>query len=118
MVDLNIDTAGGLDLCITSWAVLPCFEEACFGEASVGEGGAGGGGARCRGSSDLGMGLGPPDFVRKPWSRDAGGCIILPRDARSRRKGGLEVLVQLKTGDMERLRADAGFMAWVDGVVD
>ena len=114
MADLNVDTASGLDLCITSWAVLPIFDEG--------------------GESDLGMGLGLPDYVRKPWSRDAGGCIILPRDRRGTQgmprvereeeeeeeeeEGGLEVLVQLKTGDMERLRADCEFMACVARVID
>lgn len=114
MVDLNVDTAGGLDLCITSWAVLPIFEEA----APDGEGGGGGGSG-----SDLGMGLGVPDYVRKPWSRDAGGCIILPRDRRRGQMGdggagGLEVVVQLKTPDMERLMQDGQFMGYVDRVID
>lgn len=77
------------------------------------------------------MGLGLPDFVRKPWSRDAGGCIILPRDRRGWTKGrqhgagsdtgvvgGLEVLVQLKTEDMERLMQDRDFMQCVHEVLD
>lgn len=110
MVDLNVDTAGGLDICITSWAVLPIFEDA----SREGDGGSG---------SDLGMGLGMPDYVRKPWSRDAGGCIILPRDRRRSQNtdvgaGELEVLVQLKTPDMERLMRDADFMGCVDRVID
>ncbi len=124
MVDLNVDTARGLDLCITSWAVLPIFDDQ-GAEAEGGVEGAGGvrvgvgqkGGIK----SDLGMGLGLADFVRKPWSTDAGGCIILPRDRRRARdggKGGLEVLVQLKTGDMERLMRDAEFMECVERVID
>ena len=139
MVDLNLDTAGGLDLCITSWAVLPVFE----GPESSDEGNGGGDGSSSGSNSNgnstststsskesdtgLGMGLGLPDFVRKPWSRDAGGCIILPRDRRGWAKGedgagrgggGLEVLVQLKTEDMERLMHDGEFMACVDRVID
>ena len=111
MVDLNLDTLSGLDLCITSWAVLPIFgpipgRENCSG--------------------DMGMGLGLPDFIRKPWSRDAGGCIILPKDPRRRDAGvgdgqgesGLEVLVQLKTEDMQRLVEDRDFMAHVGRVID
>ena len=73
----------------------------------------------------MGMGLGLPDFLRKPWSRDAGGCIILPRDERrtdagigGTREGGLEVLVQLRTEDMQRLMADGEFMANVGRVID
>ncbi len=136
MVDLNLDTAGGLDICITSWAVLPVFEEP---EGSAdGDGGSGGSSSSTgTGSSSkesdigLGMGLGLPDFVRKPWSRDAGGCIILPRDRRGWTKGrqhgagsdtgvvgGLEVLVQLKTEDMERLMQDRDFMQCVHEVLD
>ncbi len=134
MVDLNLDTAGGLDICITSWAVLPVFEEP---EGSTdGDGGSGGGSSSSSGSSGgskesdigLGMGLGLPDFVRKPWSRDAGGCIILPRDRRgwtngehgagTDTAGGLEVLVQLKTEDMERLMQDSEFMQCVHEVLD
>ncbi|ERF73501.1 hypothetical protein EPUS_04124 [Endocarpon pusillum Z07020] len=138
MVDLNLDTAGGLDLCITSWAVLPVFEgpegndegngngDGAGDGSSSGSNSNGGGSSSTNGSSSssnskesdigLGMGLGLPDFVRKPWSRDAGGCIILPRDRRGWAQGedgagrgsgsgmgGLEVLVQLKTEDMDRL---------------
>lgn len=138
MVDLNLDTAGGLDLCITSWAVLPVFEES---EASADDAGSGSAGSNSNSSSSsgggggskesdigLGMGLGLPDFVRKPWSRDAGGCIILPRDRRGWAKGehgvgsdadgGLEVLVQLKTEDMERLMQDGEFMQCVERIID
>ncbi|KAF7508729.1 hypothetical protein GJ744_008976 [Endocarpon pusillum] len=150
MVDLNLDTAGGLDLCITSWAVLPVFEwperneeadgagdgsssgsnsSSSGGSGSSGSGSSGSGSSSNSKESDigLGMGLGLPDFVRKPWSRDAGGCIILPRDRRGWAKGedgagdgsgGLEVLVQLKTEDMERLMRDGEFMACVDRVID
>ncbi|NJR31520.1 hypothetical protein HC762_02040 [bacterium] len=102
MVDLNANIAAGLDLCINSWAALPIYDE------SPDAGG------------DLGMGLGLPDFVRKPWSRDAGGCIILPRDRRQRdgREPGLEVLVQLKTEDMHRLLQDSDFMGYVGRVID
>lgn len=150
MVDLNIDTASALDLCITSWAVLPVFDgrmdEPVFadlmndavnehadghvgskkGRDKVGAPAGRDGGHRWTGGI-LGMGLGSPDFMRKPWSRDAGGCIILPRDrrrGRSNRPGppgeepGFEVLVQLKTEDMETLMADQAFMHFVDRVVD
>jgi Transferase family len=126
MVDLNTDTAAALDLCITSWAVLPIFEGA--GEEGHGSGRDDGTARASDGTTTpaaggtLGMGLGLPDYVRKPWSRDAGGCIILPRDRRRRDGGrgepGLEVLVQLKTVDMERLMKDRRFMACVERVID
>lgn len=109
MVDINVETAGGLDICITSWAVLPVFDSDDRGE--------GNGKANSDDVAGMGMGLGLPDFVRKPWSRDAGGCIILPRDRR-RSGGGLEVLVQLKTEDMERLTGDGEFMGCVSRVID
>lgn len=166
LVDINVDTASGLDLCITSWAVLPVFDldfesagdparerdadcvlQECLGGGGAGSGGAddieraaagapgggasaggfsNGGDAAASGTGTLGMGLGLPDYVRKPWSRDAGGCIILPRDRRAKKRKqavdpaetGLEVLVQLKTADMQRLMADGAFVRWVTRVVD
>lgn len=127
MVDLGVDTAGGLDLCITSWALFPVFGESDSDSHSAGEKKElAGGGEECARDTGLGMGLGLPDFVRKPWSRDAGGCIILPRDRRRSLLenggggggGGLEVLVQLKTEDMETLMRDGQFMGYVDRVTD
>lgn len=129
MVDINVNQVAGLDLVVTSWAVLPVFGKPEDGSP---EGEVGGDGDVI----GLGMGLGPPDYIRKPWSRDAGGCIILPRDGRRRSRGttttsavkgerstcaaggGWEVLVQLKTVDMQRLLRDEGFMRCVERVID
>lgn len=57
------------------------------------------------------------DAVRKPWSTDEGGNIVLPR-----RGGGgdapFEVLIQLVDEDMVRLEGmEGGLMEWVERVV-
>jgi hypothetical protein len=88
----NINRATGADMYITSWLGLPLYEE-----------------------GDLGMGLGMPDWVRKPWSRDPGACIILPQDPR---KKVLEVVVQMTAADMERLLKDEMFMGFVERTVE
>jgi trichothecene 3-O-acetyltransferase len=82
----NMDRTNGADMYITSWEKLK-FYEATFN-----------------------MGLGPPDWVRKPWSRDPGSCIVLPFD---NRKEYLEVVIQMTVPDMERLLADEAFMEYV-----
>lgn len=65
--------------------------------------------------STLELGLGKPQWVRKPWSRDPGSCVVLPDDCR---REDIEVLVQMTEEDMERLLGDAMFMEFVTRVVD
>ena len=88
----NINRATGADMYITSWLGLELYEK-----------------------GDLGMGLGMPDWVRKPWSRDPGACIILPQDPR---KDVLEVVVQMVAADMERLLQDEVFMEFVERTIE
>jgi trichothecene 3-O-acetyltransferase len=88
----NINRATGADMYITSWHALELYEK-----------------------GDLGMGLGMPDWVRKPWSRDPGACIILPQDPR---KKVLEVVVQMAAADMERLLRDDVFMEFVERTIE
>ncbi len=88
----NMNRTTGADMYITSWLNLPLYER-----------------------GDLGMGLGKPDWVRKPWSRDPGACIILPQDPR---KDVVEVVVQLAIADMERLLEDDVFMDFVEKVIE
>jgi hypothetical protein len=88
----NMNRATGADMYITSWLGLPLYEK-----------------------GDLGMGLGMPDWVRKPWSRDPGACIILPQDPR---KDVLEVVVQMAAADMERLLRDEVFMEFVEKIIE
>lgn len=87
-----MDRATGADMYITSWLRLRTY------------------------ASDLGMGLGGPDWVRKPWSRDPGSCIILPR--KSDDPEYYEVVVQMTEMDMERLLGDQEFMSFVTRVID
>lgn len=87
-----MDRATGADMYITSWLRLRTY------------------------ASDLGMGLGGPDWVRKPWSRDPGSCIILPQ--KSENPEYYEVVVQMTEMDMERLLGDQEFMDFVDRVID
>ncbi len=61
------------------------------------------------------MGFGKPDWVRKPWSRDPGSCIVLPYDDR---KDYLEVVIQMTKPDMARLLEDPNFMEYVVRVID
>ena len=88
----NINRATGADMYITSWLGLPLYK-----------------------NGELGMGLGMPDWVRKPWSRDPGSCIILPQDPR---KDELEVVVQMVAADMERLLQDRVFMDFVKRTIE
>ena len=88
----NMNRATGADMYITSWLNLPLYDK-----------------------GDLGMGLGMPDWVRKPWSRDPGACIILPQDPR---KDCLEVVVQLTEPDMERLLHNKIFMEYVNRMTE
>ena len=88
----NMDRVSGADMYITSWLHLPLYTR-----------------------GDLGMGLGMPDWVRKPWSRDPGACIILPQDPR---KQTVEIVVQLADPDMARLLKDADFMEFVERVIE
>jgi trichothecene 3-O-acetyltransferase len=88
----NMNRTTGADMYITSWLGLPLYE-----------------------SGDLGMGLGKPDWVRKPWSRDPGACIILPQDPR---RAQVEVVVQLVAEDMARLLRDEAFMEFVEKTIE
>jgi hypothetical protein len=88
----NMNRTTGADMYITSWRGLPLYE-----------------------NGDLWMGLGKPDWVRKPWSRDPGACIILPQDPR---RHVLEVVVQMTAEDMGRLLQDEAFMAFVDRSIE
>ena len=82
----NIYRAEGADMYITSWEKLRLYD------------------------ATFEMGLGQPDWVRKPWSRDPGSCIVLPLDER---KDYLEVVIQLAVADMGRLLEDEAFMGYV-----
>lgn len=87
----NMDRSNGADMYITSWEKLEGYE------------------------STLGLELGQPDWVRKPWSRDPGSCIVLPLDSR---KDYLEVVIQMTKPDMERLLEDQNFRSYVVKVID
>jgi hypothetical protein len=86
-----MDRAKGADIYVTSWEKLKCYE------------------------ATFALGLGRPDWVRKPWSKDPGSCIVLPYDDR---KDNLEVVVQMTEADMERLLENSEFMDYVVRVVD
>ncbi|KIX08106.1 uncharacterized protein Z518_02762 [Rhinocladiella mackenziei CBS 650.93] len=87
----NMDRANGADMYVTSWEKLKCYE------------------------TTFDMDLGPPDWVRKPWSKDPGSCIVLPYDDR---KEFIEVVIQMTEIDMERLLDDCEFMQYVVRVID
>ena len=87
----NMNRTEGADMYITSWERLGLYD------------------------ATLEMGLGCPDWVRKPWSKDPGSCVIMPSDDR---KPYLEVLVQMTEPDMERLLADDVFMSYVTRTID
>jgi hypothetical protein len=63
----------------------------------------------------LDIGLGPPDWVRKPWSKDPGSCIIMPKDLR---KHVVEVVVQMTENDMARLLMNQKLMSMVSRVIE
>ena len=88
----NMDRVTGADMYITSWLNMGTYHH------------------------DLDMGLGKPDWVRKPWSRDPGSCIILPR--KSDQAAYFEVVVQMSEVDMSRLLADQEFTEYVVKVID
>jgi len=88
----NMNRSTGADMYITSWLRLRSY--------------------KC----DLGMGLGGPSWVRKPWSRDPGSCIIMPLKDPS--PDCYEAVIQMTEVDMERLLNDGEFMDFVLGVVD
>ncbi|KAJ9657563.1 hypothetical protein H2198_004209 [Neophaeococcomyces mojaviensis] len=88
----NMNRSTGADMYITSWLRLRSYQ------------------------CDLGMGLGGPDWVRKPWSRDPGSCIILPQKGPS--PDYYEAVVQMTETDMERLLHDKDFMDFVIRVID
>jgi trichothecene 3-O-acetyltransferase len=82
----NMDRADGADMYITSWEKLTLYDAQCE------------------------MGVGKPDWVRKPWSRDPGSCIIYPL------KPGedyVEAVIQMTAEDMGRLLVDQAFMGYV-----
>ena len=87
----NMNRVTGADLYITSWWRQPLY------------------------SCDLEMGLGRPEWIRKPWSKDPGSCIILPQDDR---RPVMEVLVQMTELDMSRLLGDRHFMRYVNRVIE
>lgn len=87
----NMDRAHGADMYVTSWEKLDCYE------------------------ATFDLGLGRPDWVRKPWSKDPGSCIVLPFDSR---KDYLEVVIQMTAPDMDRLLQDPSFMDYVVRVID
>ena len=88
LTDLDL----GKDLVVTSLAGLPVI------------------------TSDLGMGLGPPRWVRKPSTKPQGpGVIVLPSCVGSE---VTEVMLQLESGEMDRLLADETFMDFVDRQVE
>lgn len=87
----NMNRTTGADMYITSWKNLPLYE------------------------SELDLGLGQPDWVRKPWSKDPGSCIILPKD---QRKNALEVVIQMTEDDMARLLRNEEFMSMVSRVIE
>ena len=87
----NMDRVTAADMYITSWLNLRTYHH------------------------DLGMGLGRPDWVRKPWSRDPGSCIILPRKPNT---SYFEVVVQMTENGMDQLLSDQDFMEFVDRVID
>lgn len=82
----NMNRSTGADMYITSWQKLKAYD------------------------ATLDLGIGQPDWVRKPWSRDPGSCIVLPRDVR---KPWVEVVVQMTESDMARLLADSEFRHYV-----
>ena len=87
----NMNRTEGADMYITSWERLGLYD------------------------ATLEMGLGRPDWVRKPWSKDPGSCVIMPSDDR---KPYLEVLVQMTEVDMKRLLADEVFISFVVRTID
>jgi hypothetical protein len=87
----NMNRCTGADMYITSWERMDLY------------------------SAELDLGLGRPDWVRKPWSKDPGSCIILPRNPN---KAAVEVVIQMTEDDMARLLNDSDFMAMVSRVVE
>ena len=87
----NMNRTNGADMYITSWSKLKLYD------------------------STLELGLGKPEWVRKPWSRDPGSCVVLPDDGR---REEIEVLVQMTEEDMERLLGDEMFMQFVKRIID
>lgn len=87
----NMNRSTGADMYITSWERMELY------------------------SAELNLNLGKPDWVRKPWSRDPGSCIILPRNPK---KATVEVVVQMTEDDMARLLNDSDFMATVSRVIE
>ncbi|KAJ0415835.1 transferase family-domain-containing protein [Aspergillus carlsbadensis] len=78
----------GDNLVTTSWAGLPFY------------------------GVDFGAGLGKPEFVRPPRGQFGGVCTFLPRRA----TGGVEVLLNLREGEMERVLGDAEFLRYAETV--
>ena len=62
-----------------------------------------------------------PEWIRKTWSKEDGGNIVLPRRKGRRLDGSeepWEVLVQLNIEDMERLCARDQLAGWAERVID
>ena len=87
----NMDRRDGADMYITSWWKLGLY------------------------NATLELGLGRPDWARKPWSKDPGSCVVMPHDDR---EDCIEVLVQMTEPDMERLLRDEMFMSYVERTID
>ncbi len=87
----NMNRTLGADMYITSWERLELYD------------------------ATLELGLGKPDWIRKPWSKDPGSCVVLPKDDR---KSFIEVLIQMTEDDMARLLKDEVFMSYVVRTVD
>ena len=87
----SMNRTAGADMYITSWERLDLY------------------------NATLDLGQGRPDWVRKPWSKDPGSCIVMPNDDR---KNVTEVLVQMTEDDMGRLMEDRRFGKFVVGWVE
>ncbi|KAL1848563.1 hypothetical protein Plec18170_007870 [Paecilomyces lecythidis] len=104
-LQVNSRCAGGPDVLITSWSDLNLSEGVWF-IPGIGNGG-------------------NVEFIRKPWSRQDGAMILMPRIDNSvpgadndDDADGLEVLIQLRTEAMVRLEQDMSFMSYVTKVIE
>lgn len=100
-VKLDLDFSCGPDMFFTSWADFGA--DADFGLP----------GAR----------RSTPDWVRKPYSAEDGGIIVMPRRRRKTlnevgEEAPYEVLVQLRRDDMERICREGELVDWAERVVE
>ncbi|KAJ9211778.1 hypothetical protein DTO166G4_6666 [Paecilomyces variotii] len=101
----NVRCAGGPDVLITSWSDLN-LSEGVWVIPGLGNNG-------------------NVEFIRKPWSRQDGAMILMPRIDFANYHGsddddadGLEVLIQLRKEAMRCLEQDTGFMSYVTRVIE